>query len=694
MTAHPAPARVHPSLARVPAPAWTALLVLVAAVVYGIAASGRAGPFIDNDEFIYGNTARNLAAGDGFTWRGVVTPVRSLYEVAIAPAWLVSQGHGAYTLAKLINVVCICCTAIPTWLMARELLRSRWALLPTAVVLLGAWMEMSGKLMTESLALPAAACVSYATLMLLRRGSVGWLAAVVGLCVLAMLARSQLVALLALPGMAMSLDLLRRPRDLWSSTLRERRNAMAISWALLVIGLLVAAGPGRSVLGGYASFLDRNPGLLDFASWTGQYLLNLALLLGVAPFVAVLALILTRAAWRDATSGPLLSLAIPLVLLVALEGGWLSGTEGRVLERYLIYAAPVLLVGAMLAFGRTRPVPAVAAGVATVLGMLLINPPSVGTEGSTLQTLVRRFLDYPQDLSGTATMAALVTLVITVPTVGMLVLAQDRRRIGSGASGPELRWVLTGVTVALTVLSLLSANQSLWQSGNDAADSISAGVGGSGTWTTDRAGPPSYAVVPAGVPALAVLWTEFFNGPVRNVLVPAGVTPPGGSYGPTCGFDLAPNGSFAGSQGCRPLGASFVYFFNRPTHVTLQKQVGTERVGFRGLAVQVEGSPEILAWREDLCSALVGACGSGLLDVWSPGAGRVVLRFAGGDSPQSVTVAGKPHVLPVGVERNIIVPVQAGYTKITMQPSWNALAPGIPVLKSAELVRDRTARDI
>ena len=115
--------------------ALCAALYGVAAVVYLILAHRQAMPIVEQDEFNYGRVARSIADGDGKTLLGEPFNLRAaLYLYAVAPAWLGSSTTTAYAVAKSIGALLLCLTVVPTWLLARELLGPRTAVVPAVQI--------------------------------------------------------------------------------------------------------------------------------------------------------------------------------------------------------------------------------------------------------------------------------------------------------------------------------------------------------------------------------------------------------------------------------------------------------------------------------------------------------------------------------------------------------------------------------
>ena len=125
-------------------------LVIVSTIVRWLLSFGMPAPWIFVDELIYSELARS--AFEGFAIRGVpVSGYGPVYPYAIAPAYSVfSNLVTAYAAAKAINALIMSCVAVPVYLIARPLMRARWALAAAALALLVPGMAYTGVIMTES----------------------------------------------------------------------------------------------------------------------------------------------------------------------------------------------------------------------------------------------------------------------------------------------------------------------------------------------------------------------------------------------------------------------------------------------------------------------------------------------------------------------------------------------------------------
>ena len=162
-------------LRAVPVWAWLALIVVGSAALRLWLVSGMAGPFIFVDELIYSELARSLAAGDGYSVRGLPTSGYSLlYPLLIAPAYALFDGlPDAYALAKSINAVAMSLAAVPAFLIARRVVRPSLALLAALTAVAVPSLAYTATLTTESLFYPVALLLRVAAPPLPRGAGLG-----------------------------------------------------------------------------------------------------------------------------------------------------------------------------------------------------------------------------------------------------------------------------------------------------------------------------------------------------------------------------------------------------------------------------------------------------------------------------------------------------------------------------------------
>ena len=109
-------------------------LYVAAAGLYTVLALHSPLPVLFPDEFRYSHLARSLAGGHGFDWRGEhVGQSAALYVYFITPAWALFQSSvDAYHASKVLGTLVLCAQVVPVWLLARELVGPRLALIGRA----------------------------------------------------------------------------------------------------------------------------------------------------------------------------------------------------------------------------------------------------------------------------------------------------------------------------------------------------------------------------------------------------------------------------------------------------------------------------------------------------------------------------------------------------------------------------------
>jgi hypothetical protein len=178
--------------------AWLAAIVLASAAIRIWLVRGMAAPFVFVDELIYAELAKSLADGDGYAVREMSTSGYSLlYPALIAPAYRVfSAVPDAYAAIKWIGAVTMSLAAVPTFLIARRVVRPPLALLAAALAVAVPSMAYTGTVTTESLFYPVALTTAWLLLRYLERP--GWprLLALLAVVCVAFATRAQSLAFL------------------------------------------------------------------------------------------------------------------------------------------------------------------------------------------------------------------------------------------------------------------------------------------------------------------------------------------------------------------------------------------------------------------------------------------------------------------------------------------------------------------
>ncbi len=175
---------------------WLLLGVILAATLYHwFQALARTSPWIFPDEVRYTEFARAAAETGLAEVSGERRRIAALHGYLLAPAWFVDDAGTAWSLAKLINVVAFCLTAVPVFLLARRFVSGRTAVLAGLASVLLPISFYSGTMMQEAMALPIAATAALVTVQLIERFTWPRVAILVLVCALGAGIRAQLTIL-------------------------------------------------------------------------------------------------------------------------------------------------------------------------------------------------------------------------------------------------------------------------------------------------------------------------------------------------------------------------------------------------------------------------------------------------------------------------------------------------------------------
>ncbi|OLE01725.1 MAG: hypothetical protein AUG91_00495 [Actinobacteria bacterium 13_1_20CM_4_69_9] len=379
----PAPPIPRSRVARVPPWAWLAAVVVFSAVFrYGLSRRVVA-PWIMVDELIYSELAKSFAATGHFLVRDVHHGAYgAVYPLLIAPAWRVfSSVPDAYAAAKTIGSVLMSLTAIPVYFLARRLLSPAWSLLAAALAVAVPSMMYTGTLMTETVFYPIFVSAALALVLTLERPTLTRQLVLLGVCLLAFLARSQAVVLIpAVATAPLLLAWLDRRRLV--RVVKEFRALYAVLAVAVVGALAVQLARGKSpldVLGSYSvtGHADYHPG--QVLKWLLYHVSELDLYLGIVPlnmfYVAPLFLIALLAWIERGMPRPAPVAATAAVLAAALPGALpyhqLIGTSA---EADTLALLPLWWVQEALVSPSTIGVVVVVAAVALALVFLTISP--------------------------------------------------------------------------------------------------------------------------------------------------------------------------------------------------------------------------------------------------------------------------------------------------------------------------------
>lgn len=491
-------------------------------------------PFVFTDELEFTQLARSIAETGEPARRGVPYSFGSLAVLLMAPAWLFDDPHTAYAAAKYVNVVAMTASAFPAYALAR-LLVSRWPAIFAAAATVSIPAFMYSSLLIEE---PLAYTVSTLCLLLIvralaRPGRVS-LALAVGASLVAPLVRTELAvvpAIFLLAGLVYGWrsDSVRRWRTAWSRW--DWVGAVTLAVGALVVFSAAMGHLSFSWLVATGTYRGR---MLEYGIWAGG---AFAIGLGVLPVIAGLAALARpreEARTREHVAFVTV-LACSLVgfgLYTAVKASFISTSFSTlVVERNLIYLAPLLFVGTALWLERPRLRRGALALATVVTGVLVLGTelrldyPYFEAPGFAILAEANRDLELPQ-----RTLERLLPVVVAV-AVALLLLprALERRRRAL---------VATLIAVSLLVLAWNVTGQSAATNGaRTSADLFLRSFPDPTDWL-DRAtgGEPSFYLGQNVADTNGVHLLEFWNRSLKEVW---GLDDSAPGPGPTLHPDLA-----------------------------------------------------------------------------------------------------------------------------------------------------------
>ncbi|CAN5140815.1 hypothetical protein BH20ACT16_BH20ACT16_00640 [soil metagenome] len=329
-----------------------------------------------------------LSLGDGAfplpTLRGEDSTLLSLlYPMLIAPVVVAFSAPDGYQLVHLVNALLLASTAVPVYLLTRQVLDARWpCYLAAALAIAVPWAATSAVVMTEAAAYPAIAWALLAIQRALVTPSLGRdLVAIVAIG-FAFFARTQFVFLAgAFPALIVLHEVLfaLTARDVTADRgarlrlLGERLRPHAALGALVALGLVLLVAPGdplNRLLGPFATTVLQGSSLPSGLGPAMRY--QLAYIAGGIGFIP-LALgtgwalsSLLRPTDRRSHAFAAMSLVVGAALVYVVTVFAMLHAAGPA-DRYLFYLAPLLVVAtvACLAQARARPLGLIAGALFT-----------------------------------------------------------------------------------------------------------------------------------------------------------------------------------------------------------------------------------------------------------------------------------------------------------------------------------------
>jgi hypothetical protein len=484
--------------------------------VYWWQARSHGSPWLFSDEIEYTQVSRSIADSGEATLRGGPYLLRSVYPYVLAPVWWLSDTQTAYSVAKAVGVLLMSAVLFPTYWLARTLV-PHW---PALFAGLGAAsvpaIGYSRLIVTETIAYPYAALCFLLIARALAAPLSRWTPAALLSVLAAPEIRSQFEVLLPVFAVAALVVL-------WLSApayrLRARWGALewagAIALAVAFLGLAHEIATRKSFNYYLATTLpDR---WHDFSLWP---LGALAIGTGLFPALAA-ALVLwrpedarTSPAYR-AFAGMLVGAVAAFVLYAGIKAVYLSTVFANVIvERNLIYLAPLLFVAAAMVLTRPTVAPvALLLGAGGLVYLVRETPyqldhyPYSDAPGLAVLAELNRALA----LDGAEIESRLIALVAVFAALAVVLVALRRAPVAAAA----LASLGAAFVIGWNVVGEISFGDGI----NDLGNRLRSGVPNPPTWV-DRSVERDASVFYLGqgiADPNPVLTTEFWNRRIEYV---------------------------------------------------------------------------------------------------------------------------------------------------------------------------------
>jgi hypothetical protein len=435
-----------------------ASIVLWLAILQMWETVGRKTPTIFTDELEWTQLSRAIAEDGHPARRGVPIFFKSLYVYLIAPVWWLGDTASAYDAAKYVNAVTMALTAIPAYLLARRFVSKPAALAAAAATISVPSLAYASYLIPEVPAYPWSVLCAYLVVQSLSGRGRRWTIAALAACLLAPLVRFQLAVLpvayaLAAFGLWWTGPRARRLRAGWTA-------ADQVGFWLLVAGAFIVFN--RAILHHsqqwwFTTEFYRGR-MLQHALWAWG---ALTIGIGFLPTTAGLLALFPRREERErpedrAFLAFLAAALFAFLFYTGLKGAYLSTQFAtRVVERNLIYAAPLLIVATAIVLERRR-IRLVPLAAATALTIFLVayvpiqlDYPYYEAFGFSIMDLGNRVLSLPQNALGWWAIVVASALALLLAALWLADRRGVRGRAGVRAATAVvaalvIAWGLTG----------------------------------------------------------------------------------------------------------------------------------------------------------------------------------------------------------------------------------------------------------
>lgn len=681
------------------APSWLPVvgLFLVAVVVYALLALNSPLPVLFPDEFRYAHLARGIADGTGSDWRGTPSDIpAALYVYFLVPAWaLLSSSVDAYRTTKVLGTIVLCAQVFPVWWLARDVLRdARLALVPAVLSLLGTWMLTSAENVTEVLAFPLSTGALCCAVVALRRpgSKLGWLALL--LLGLATWARVQTAVLAPALLVAFLIDVARVGPVDREERVRAHAPYLIVCGAAFLLGALVSLAAPEA-FDDYSVVFSFRPGAELLVDKTALQLGELAVTAGLLPVLLAAGAAVSRQAWRDDRSGPLLAVFWPCAIAtILLSGFFLAGypSAQSAIGRYVTYAVPLALILLVVVLRDRRLLTRASFAVAALGAVAFVARPAIQMMGEERASWALAYRLH--QVFGVGVAAGL-----TVVSLMLVALAYVMRREGRNGA-----LVVAGVVGLLLVVQ----SQAAWWQMTTTGKSFRSVMAGDLEWVDHHArGDVALLAITQNAPQFDDI--DFFNRRVTQAYAPEAGILGRQIQGKVCSLRFDASGLVVLGAGCGPRLSRFL--INDPSaRLTFQDERASWSEPTIGRLVEVDPSkpprarslvvlpcprrtPGYATATPDIVPADAPIqCATDLTAaLWLDAPATLVVRYRGGPRAETVQAGGRTWRIPARAARaEVRLDVARGYSQSAVKQGWRSSA-GTPTIAGVELVaRDGT----
>ena len=494
---------------------------LLLATLYAWQAWRRETPTIFSDELETTQISRAIAETGHAARRGEPYGFTSLVPWLTAPMWWLHPVATAYEAIKTVQAFVMAAAVFPAFLLARRVLSPGWAYFAAVATIAGPALSYAPILVEEPWAYPAATLAFWLLVRAVDRPARWPIALAVGSCLLAVLVRSQLVALFGALGFGLvALGWRTTPMRRWRATWSRWDWVGAVVLGVGAVVAVVAFLGHHSTEWSTVTTLWKGR-IVESGSWAGG---AFAIGIGIVPAIALLAALAVPGAERDrpgvrafviVSGGAVVSFG----WYAAVKGAYLSTNfSSLIVERNLVYLAPLAFVATAYLLERgAAPIWSVVVAGAAVLGLVVWVPiergldsfPYYEAHGLAILALANREWAWPLGRIETA-----VEVVTVVGTVVVLLVGTRLRTRLSGIAAP----VAIGTAVALLVWNVTAeVYASIGE--HDFSARVERNIPKPNDWVDRAAGSGSVTMLGQHMSdnPLGVSSTEFWNRSIAKV---------------------------------------------------------------------------------------------------------------------------------------------------------------------------------